>query len=122
MEPPEHSEKPWIFRFGAVPFWHAHTARQNFERISLKLSPALVLALPALLADLPDPDSGLLLLERLVNEVSLETLRLVENNPFLAHYAVAVFGNSWFLGETLIRNPDLLQTFLREKHLDRSFS
>ena len=122
MQSPEHSEKPWMYRFEAVSFHDPETARQNFERISLKLSSTLALALPALLTDLPDPDSALLLLERLVNEVTPKTLGLIESNPFLAHYAVAVFGNSWYLGETLIRNPDLLQTFLREKHLDRSFS
>jgi glutamine synthetase adenylyltransferase len=47
---------------------------------------------------------------------------VIETHPVLAHYAVAVFGISWYLGETLIRNPDLLQIFQREKHLDRSFS
>jgi glutamate-ammonia-ligase adenylyltransferase len=111
-----------MYRFEAVCFHDPQTARRNFERITLKLSPALAHALPALLADSPDPDSALLLLERLVNEASPEILRLIEGHPFLAHYAVAVFANSWYLGETLIRNSDLLHTFLREKHLDRSFS
>src|ERR1017187_8912879 len=113
-------DKPWIYQFEAVAFHDLQTARQSFERILLKLSPALALALPALLADLPDPDSALLLLERLVSEAAPEILRLIENHPFLAHYAVAVFGSSWFLGETLIRNLDLLQIFQRERHLDRS--
>jgi glutamate-ammonia-ligase adenylyltransferase len=122
MQSPEHSEKPWMYRLEAISFHDPQTARQNCERISLKLSPALARALPALLADSPDPDSALLLLDRLVTEASPETLRLIESHPFLAHYAVAVFGHSWYLGETLIRNADLLQTFLREKHLDRSFS
>ncbi len=122
MQSSEHPEKPWMYRFEAVAFHDPDTARRNFERISLKLSPALVRPLPALLGESPDPDSALLLFDRLVNEVSPETLRLIENHPFLAHYAVALFGNSWYLGEALIRNPDLLQTFLREKHLDRSFS
>jgi glutamate-ammonia-ligase adenylyltransferase len=111
-----------MYRFEAVSFHDLQTAQGNYERISLKLSPSLAQALPALLGESPDPDSALLLLDRMVSEVSPETLRLIETHPFLAHYAVAVFGNSWYLGETLIRNPDLLQTFLREKHLDRSFS
>jgi glutamate-ammonia-ligase adenylyltransferase len=115
-------DKPWIYQFEAVTFHDPQTARQNFERVSLKLSPALALALPALLADLPDPDSALLLLERLITEASPETLRVIETHPVLAHYAIAVFGSSWYLGETLIRNPDMLQIFQREKHLDRSFS
>jgi len=49
-------------------------------------------------------------------------LRLFQTHPFLLHYALAVFGNSRYLGETLMQNPELLQTFLREKKLDRSFS
>ncbi len=115
-------DKPWMYRFESVSFHDPQAARQNYERTLLKLSPSLAQALPALLAESPDPDSSLLLFERLVNEASPEILRLIEDHPFLAHYAVAVFGNSWYLGETLIRNSDLLQTFLREKHLDRSFS
>lgn len=115
-------DKPWMYQFESVAFHDPQAARQNYERTLLKLSPSLAQALPALLAESPDPDSSLLLLERLVNEASPEMLRLIEDHPFLAHYAVAVFGNSWYLGETLIRNSDLLQTFLREKHLDRSFS
>jgi glutamate-ammonia-ligase adenylyltransferase len=122
MPSPDHSDKPWMYRFESVAFHDPQTALRNYERTSLKLSPSLAQALPALLAESSDPDSALLLFERLVNEVSPEILRLIEDHPFLAHYAVAVFGNSWYLGETLIRNPDVLQTFLREKHLDRSFS
>jgi glutamate-ammonia-ligase adenylyltransferase len=86
------------------------------------VSPQLAAALPALLAESPDPDSSLLLFERLVSEDSGEVLRLLNRHNHLAHYAIVVFGHSRFLGETLIQNPDLLQSFLREKNLDRSFS
>ena len=47
---------------------------------------------------------------------------MLDQHNFLAHYAIVVFGHSRFLGETLIQNPDLLASFLREKNLDRSFS
>jgi glutamate-ammonia-ligase adenylyltransferase len=122
MPSSEHSGTSSISNFDTVPFRDAASARQNFDRVSAKLVPGLVQALPALLADAPDPDSALLLLDRLMNEASPETQRIIEKHPFLAHYAIAVFGHSWYLGETLIRNPDLLHTFLREKKLDRSFS
>lgn len=122
MPSSEHSGTSKIPRIEAVPFRQPATARQNLDRLSSRVSPALANALPALLSDSPDPDSALLLFDRLTSEISPETLRLVEKHPFLAHYAIAVFGHSWYLGETLIRNPDLLQTFLREKKLDRSFS
>jgi glutamate-ammonia-ligase adenylyltransferase len=75
-----------------------------------------------LFADSSDPDSALLLFERLVTETSPEVLQLMEAHPFLAHYAVAVFGTSWYLGETLVRNPDLLHAFQRERRLDRSYA
>src|SRR5262249_20116891 len=67
------------------------------------------------------PDTALLMFERLISE-SPEVLRLFEPHNSLAHYAIVVFGHSRFLGETLIQNPDLLQTFLRERSLDRSLS
>jgi len=96
--------------------------RLNLARVTQRLSPALASALPALLAESPDPDSALILFERLVSESSEEVVRLLDRHNFLAHYALVVFGHSRFLGETLIQNTDLLHSFLREKHLDRSFS
>src|SRR6266404_9756806 len=122
MSAAEHSEKPGMHRFEAVPFHDSQAARENLEHVSLKLSPALVKALPALLSESPDPDSSLLLVDRLTSEASAGILNAIEAHPFLAHYAIAVFGHSRYLGETLIRNTDLLLTFLREKKLDRSFS
>jgi [glutamine synthetase] adenylyltransferase / [glutamine synthetase]-adenylyl-L-tyrosine phosphorylase len=122
MPPSEHSGTSKIPRFEAVSFRQPETARQSLDRVSARLSTALASTLPALLADSPDPDSALLLFDRFASEVSPEALRLIEKHPFLAHYAIAVFGHSWYLGETLIRNPDLLHTFLREKKLDLSFS
>ena len=105
-----------------IPFQDPQSAALNFARAIEHLSPGLAGALPALLAETPDPDSALLLFERLVNDSSAEVVRLLERHNFLAHYALVVFGHSRFLGETLIQSPDLLQSFLREKNLDRSFS
>jgi glutamate-ammonia-ligase adenylyltransferase len=122
MPPREHTEKSATRGLDRVSFQEPETAHRNFERVSGKLSPALASALPALLAESPDPDSSLLLFERLVDEALPEILRMIESHPFLAHYAIAVFGNSRYLSETLIQNTDLLHTFLREKKLDRSFS
>ncbi|HEX7893769.1 MAG TPA: hypothetical protein VF447_06215, partial [Terriglobales bacterium] len=120
MPGPQQSA-PRLRSLDAVPFREPEAARKSYERISLKLSASLTNALPGLLAESPDPDSAALLFERLIQE-SPETIRLLEEHPFLAHYAIAVFGTSWYLGETLIRNPDLLHVYLREKHLDRSCS
>lgn len=105
-----------------IPFQHPEAARKHIAPLYKRLSSSLAKAFPGLLADCPDPDSALLLFDRLLSEGSPETLRLIESHPFLAHYVIAVFGNSRYIGETLVRNPDLLQTFLREKKLDQSFS
>ena len=81
----------------------------------------MTFSLPALLTESPDPDSSIILFERLLDSHP-ETLRLIEQHHSLAHYAVVVFGHSRYLGETLIQNTDLLTSLLREKNLDRSFS
>lgn len=122
MPPFANSAGSGAHGFDSISFSDPHVANAAHQRIKLKLSPNLDATLPALLADSPDPDSALLLFERLVNETSPEVLQLIEERPFLAHYAIAVFGTSWYLGETLIRNSDLLYTFHREKRLDRSCS
>ena len=108
--------------FAKVPFIDTSAARSLFGRVAALVSPALAAAIPGLLAESPDPDSSLLLLERLASEPSGEILRLLNRHHFLAHYAIVVFGHSRFLGETLLQNTDLLQGFLRERNLDRSFS
>ena len=78
-------------------------------------------ALPALFSESPDPDSALILLDQLVCG-SPEIAHLFDRHHYLAHYALIVFGHSRYLGDALIQNTDLLQSFLREKNLDRSFS
>ena len=47
----------------SISFQDRQAGRQNFERVSGKLSPNLAGALPGLLADSPDPDSSLLLFD-----------------------------------------------------------
>ncbi|MCU1271017.1 MAG: (Glutamate--ammonia-ligase) adenylyltransferase [Acidobacteriaceae bacterium] len=120
----QSSEKPGDLRdhLESIPFQALEAARQQLASVCSRLSPSLATALPGLLAETPDPDSALLLFDRLLSGDSSETLRLIESHPFLAHYAIAVFGNSRYVGETLVRNTDLLQTFLRERKLDRSLS
>jgi glutamate-ammonia-ligase adenylyltransferase len=122
MQLSENPARPLHPRFDTIPFRDREAARSGYERVALKLSSSMAATLCGLLAESPDPDSALLLFERLVTETSQEVLHWMEAHPFLAHYAVAVFGTSWYLGETLIRNPDLLHAFQRERRLDRSYS
>ena len=108
-------------RLANIPFQDPDGSKLHFLRVTKQLSSTLANTLPSLVAESPDPDSAILLFDRLVHEHP-ETATLLNRHHFLAHYAVVVFAHSRFLGETLIQNPDLLQSFLREKNLDRSFS
>ncbi len=104
-----------------IPFTDVAAARENFERLAGRVSPALAGSLPALLGESPDPDAALMMLDRVASS-SPETLRLLDRHNSLAHYALVVFGYSRFLGETLLQNTDLLASLLRERNLDQSFS
>jgi glutamate-ammonia-ligase adenylyltransferase len=112
--------RPYTDNAACPPFRNPESAKLNLERVEARLSPGLASALPGLLGEAPDPDGALLLFDRLTE--SSEVVRLLDQHNFLAHYAIVVFGHSRFLGDTLIQNPDLLASFLREKNLDRSFS
>jgi glutamate-ammonia-ligase adenylyltransferase len=105
-----------------VPFNDLDRARANAEAIRGRVPAPVFDLLPTLLAESPDPDSALNLFERLSATADAELLRSLAKHPFLVHYAIAVFGHSQFLGETLRQNPDLFQTFVREKKLDRTRS
>src|SRR5881227_1315845 len=104
-----------------IPFQDPHTSNATLACIADRVLPALAALLPGLLAESPDPDTALLFFDRLVSE-SAGIIQLLNRHNFLAHYALLVFGHGRFLAETLIQNTDLLQSFLREKNLDRSLS
>ena len=75
-----------------------------------------------LLTDVPDPDAALNLFERLTETAPPELFVAFDRDRALVHYALAVFGYSHFLGETLIQNTDLFHMLHRDKMLDRSRS
>lgn len=104
-----------------IPFSNPEVSERHLQRASERLSPPLAKALPSLLEESPDPDSAVIFLERFLEECH-GAIHQFEHRSFLLHYSVVVFGHSRYLAETLIQNPDLLQAFLREKNLDRSFS
>jgi len=118
---PASASAATLAELSSIPFQDLQAAEASFARIRAHISPALAAALPGLLTEVPDPDSALVLFERFIGE-SAEVVRVLERHASLAHYALLVFGHSHFLGETLIHNPDLLQSFRRERNLDRSFS
>jgi glutamate-ammonia-ligase adenylyltransferase len=113
----------WAAAVAKIGFRDPETARTNLERLAGRLPPAVSSALPTLLAESPDPDSALNLLERLTGAPeSYESVRRLERSRFLIHYAIAIFGYSQWLGETLIQNTDLLSSLGRDRALDRSHS
>jgi glutamate-ammonia-ligase adenylyltransferase len=90
---------------------------QSFARYTAETRRALgELAGPLLaaLADVPDPDLALTTFERFVGGVAARTtfMRLLAETPGLVHRLVRLFGTSEFLSATLLRQPELLETFL----------
>ena len=103
-------------------FRDAQAAREVLERIA-GLAPAAILeTVGTLLPESPDPDGALASFERLLESGGRELVRLLDGHRLLAHYALTVFGYSRFLGDTLIRNPELLSNLLKERVLDRSYA
>src|SRR5271166_6547214 len=105
-----------------VEFHDSAAAVRSLGRIRDWLSPEVGDIACRLLVDSPDPDSVVILLERLL-EVAPDDLRgVLATQSSLVHHALLVFGYSRWLGETLIQNVDLLQRFGREAGLERSLS
>ena len=105
-----------------APFRDPEAARRNLARIAERVPAAVARAIPPLLTDVPDPDAALNLFERLTETAPAEMFRAFERDRALVHYALAVFGYSHLLGETLIQNTDLFHILQRDKILDRSHS
>jgi glutamate-ammonia-ligase adenylyltransferase len=105
-----------------VPFRDPDAAARNLAHIRQLVSAGVYKSLAPLLVTSPNPDEAVNQFERLIDLGSLEMSRQLDKHPFLVHYAVVVFGYSSWLGETLIRNTDLLQAFARERSLDRAHS
>lgn len=103
-----------------APFREGERAQQNFARIRARAPYEFVTALSSLLAESPDPDQALNLFERLVSEGNEQLIRTLNSNRVLLHYTITVFGHSYWLGETLIQNQDVLYSLQREKNLERS--
>ncbi len=105
-----------------VRFHDPTRSAQNFAQIAARVPPGVALAIPLLLAGVPDPDGALNLFERLSASVSPEVFREFDRRRELVHYALIIFGYSRYLGETLIRNSDLFHALQREGALDRAHS
>ena len=105
-----------------TPFLDRENASHNLDRVSQLVAEVTYECLLPLLKSAPGPDATVNQFLRLAETASSELLRLLQQHPSLVHYAVVVFGHSPWLGETLIRNPDLFYGFARERSLDRTHS
>ena len=98
------------------------SASRNLERIRQLVPEVTYECLLPLLKGIPGPDATLNQFLKLVETASPDLMRLLHQHASLVHYAVVVFGHSPWLGDTLIRNPDLFYGFARERSLDRTYS
>ncbi|HLJ29715.1 MAG TPA: hypothetical protein VKY85_23610 [Candidatus Angelobacter sp.] len=106
--------------FDLTLFRERERACQNLARIQTRAPHELACALAPLLAESPDPDQALNLFERLMGDAGEQLIKLLNGNRPLLHYTMAIFGHSYWLGETLIQNQDILFSLQREKNLERS--
>ncbi len=116
------ADSPHLEQASGVAFLDPERARRNLEAVASRVPASVAAAIPALLTDAPDPDAALNLFERLTATASPELFRSFDRNRALIHYALLVFGHSQYLGETLIKSPDIFTVLAREHALDRSHS
>jgi glutamate-ammonia-ligase adenylyltransferase len=108
-----HSFNPALFR-------HPQRALQDLGCIRGRISDNLTASLLGLLTDCPDPDQALGLCEKLFAHADDELIRLLDENRVLLHYAIVIFGHSYWLGEALLRDAGILVSLDRDKNLERS--
>lgn len=91
-------------------------------QIRATISPAIYDTVVSLLSPLPNPDAAIAQFARLVDASNGELLPHFHNNQRLIHYVLLVFAHSQWLGETLIRNTDVLLSLGKVTALDRTIS
>jgi glutamate-ammonia-ligase adenylyltransferase len=105
--------------FQAVPFEDRGKAEGNLARLEQQLAPTLMLPLASLLAQSPDPDGALNLLERYVQVASPQVLGELAQHPTALSYLIAIFSYSGFLAETLLAEPELVIQFARDRNFTK---
>ncbi len=103
--------------FSSIAFLEPDRAETNLSLLEHQLPRNLWATLPALLAQLPDPDSALNFLERYLRMESESgppgnapphTLGYFKRHPAALHHLLVIFSYSRFLSETLVQQPDLI--------------
>jgi glutamate-ammonia-ligase adenylyltransferase len=103
-------------QFQLVPFEDSEKAELNLARLEQQLAPTLMVPLASLLAQSPDPDGALNLLERYAQEAPADVLGELARFPVALSYLVAIFGYSGFLAETLLSEPGLVILFAYDRN------
>ncbi|MCL6481218.1 MAG: hypothetical protein K6U02_05785 [Firmicutes bacterium] len=94
--------------FSSIRFAAPAAAEANLLRVERLLPTRLWPSLPALLAQVPDPDGALNYLERYLEAAPAPLLRELERVPTGLHYLLVIFSYSRYLSETLIQQPELI--------------
>ena len=102
-----------------APFRDSRKAQQNWLKLEQQLPAALTKPLFSLLAQSPDPDGALNLLERYAQTASPEVLRDLGRGSAALTYLVAAFGFGGLLAEAFLGEPGLVTQFARDRNFTR---
>jgi len=105
----------------AVQFKDPERAQKNLEALRECLGEELPASMTLLLRQAPDPDAGVGFLARYV-QVDQETCRTIRESPTQLDAAMAVFAQSRYFSETLLRRPRLLEWATAPERFDRVIS
>ncbi|HXJ95616.1 MAG TPA: hypothetical protein VMT20_22460 [Terriglobia bacterium] len=105
--------------FTQAPFRDSRKAQQNWLKLEQQLPAALTKSLFSLLAQSPDPDGALNLLERYAQAASPAVLRDLGRGPAALTYLVAAFGFGGLLAEAFLAEPGLATQFARDRNFTR---
>lgn len=94
--------------FSGIAFVEPARAERNLEVVAGRLPAGLWPTLPALLAQVPDPDGALNYLERFLRECPPRVADYLERHPAALHYLLVIFSYSRFLSESLIQQHELI--------------
>ena len=102
--------------FASIAFADPARAETNLALLERRLPGNLWATLPALLAQLPDPDGALNFLERYLRlETDLRPgtppsriVAYLRRHPAALHHLLVIFSYSRFLSETLVQQPELI--------------
>jgi len=110
------------YDFLAVPFVDRGYADESLARLGRSLAPELMLPLGSLLAQSPDPDGALRLLDRYAETAPADVLRELALHPTALIYLVAIFGHSQPLAETFLEDSSLAVQFAGDRHFTKQRS